>query len=698
MANGEVIGDINPREVIQEDPRACLSACLLSQVDSAVGLSEGEVSQILIADGLYEPGVGTRLYPACELDATLFKLGLHASPVYDARGLSEDEEPKVLERLDKVDRTLRQGKSVLLAFPKRRENQTPFLHYAVVSGFIDDKDGNGVVVMDPSGIDGGVKHPTWQELMEYATPSEGVPVMAWGINNAREKQFEFDRQETDPPILSGWNLLTNPLHDEKDTGKPIPSGRHSTSVVIPTTNITRQFAAYGDIVLSRDGNYPAGYPRFVVPPAVTKLSLQVRGRPDSLPFPSQKAAYAAGRMERTYGEHAVISEENGLFWLSGTNFNVKAWQHTGLGISSRQAQATLEGRPANDELRREVAEARIKKVIEAHTRTHPEDIYLFPTGMAAIHCINQALIRMSGGESGVQFGFPYTDSYDQRYLGPKRDVRTNILDFRDGDYQRLRRHINSGQPIRGLMSEYPSNPLLRTTDFEQLDDIMGHAGPIIIDDTVGTMYNLDDTKLPDSVVARVTSLTKYFSSVGDVMGGSIVLRPKSPYYEHLKKTLTELYEDTLWYEDAEKLADNSSLFSAIMRVINLNSEQLAVNLHEEFTGPDKPLRAVYHPSLSGKSTYDKVKKDYGGYGGLMSLRFNKPERAYPFFDALKVTKGPSFGTFYMLGCLYTRLAHKPVDSVRQFGVVPDLVRLSVGIEDGEDLRGRIEEAMIASAR
>ena len=71
--------------------------------------------------------------------------------------------------------------------------------------------------------------------------------------------------------------------------------------------------------------------------------------------------------------------------------------------------------------------------------------------------------------------------------------------------------------------------------------------------------------------------------------------------------------------------------------------------------------------------------------------------AYRYFDALRVTKGPSLGTYYTLGCLYTWLAHKPVDSVKKFGVAPDLVRLSIGIEDEAELQARMTEALEASA-
>lgn len=703
MASEQSFGELRPRITIQEDTRACLSTCLLSQVESSSGVSEEIINQVLAGDGLYEPGIGANLVPAKELDVSLFKLGLHASPVYDARTLSNDEEPKVLERLQQIDIALRSGKKALLAFPKRREGQAPFLHYCIVSGFTDTDDGSGVVIMDPSDIDGGIKYPTLDELKNYVTPTAEIPVMAWGISKAWEIQLDRDREnenETETSILPGWDLLRNPLSDENDTGKSIPTGtRHPTSVAMPTTAITRDFTNFGPVVLSRNGNCPVGYPRFVIPPQVKEVSIKVMGNMNFLPFPSEQSANAAHYLEETYG-HATLKpiEKEGVYWLPGSRENTEAWQHTGLGISSRQAEAIAEGRPHNNIERRDTAENKIKKTIEFHTNARPEDIYLFPTGMAAIYWLNQAMIRMSDDAPAAQFGFPYADTYEQRKYGPKLEVRRNMLDFRGGDYARLAGYLAAEGSLRGVITEIPTNPLLWTPDISRLDECIDGRAPIVIDDTVSTVYNLDDTKLPDSIAARVTSLTKFFSSVGDVMGGSITLRPESPHYEKLKTALDELYEDTLWYEDAEVLAQNSRLFPEVMPVINHNGEELARRLGQQYTGPDKPLKAVYHPSRTNTTSYDMVRKETGGYGGLMSLRFNDPQRAYRFYDALRITKGPSLGTFYTLGCLYTLLAHPNVEAVMKFDVVPDLVRISAGIEDTDDLHERFDEALRLSAR
>lgn len=67
-----------------------------------------------------------------------------------------------------------------------------------------------------------------------------------------------------------------------------------------------------------------------------------------------------------------------------------------------------------------------------------------------------------------------------------------------------------------------------------------------------------------------------------------------------------------------------------------------------------------------------------------------------FFDALDVAKGPSLGTNFTLGCPYTLFAHYGErDWAAKYGVVEDLVRISVGLEDPYVLGRNIEAALKA---
>ena len=694
MERVKTAGTMEPLVVIQQDEQACLPACLVSVLGGAETYDEASIVNLLEGVGLYNEGVG--LVPAEQLDASLEHIGLAASHVFGANLFDESAET-IHANVLAVNTALDRGDAVLLAHPKRRPNQLPFLHFAMITGRQSDGLFNDYAVMDPSDIDGGLGYLDESGMRLLVTPhvsdEYSVPVMAWGIRSRSSEPFATPQKyESDMP---GLVLLDHPMYHHEHLGIALPPGtKHPTSTALPTTADTMAFKTLGDVVLSRNGGLPDGYPRFVVCPEVQRLSLETFGRADYLPFPTLNAAQDAAYLHRTYGnEETEIIARNGVFWLNDASLHRDAWQYAGLGMSSRQALAIREGRPEQNTMRRSVAETTIRHEITTHTGIPARDIYLFPTGMAAVYTMNQVLAQVAEGAPGIQFGLPYTDTYEQRKFGPERSMAHNLIGILGSDYQKLTGLTDGPDTFRGIYTEVPTNPLLWTPDLRRVANIADNRIPVVIDDTVGTMFNIDDTLLPDAVVARVTSLTKFFSSVGDVMGGAIALRADSPHYGAVKEKLDNLYEDTLWYEDAEVLARNSQYFAEVMPRINRSGEHVARALHEEWTGSQKPIQSVYYPTLTSPEAYEAVQKAGGGASGLVSLRFNEPGVAYKFFDNLYVTKGPSLGTYYTLGCLYTQLAYKQVESMQQYGVVPDLVRISLGIEDPDDLLERITYAL-----
>ena len=82
----------------------------------------------------------------------------------------------------------------------------------------------------------------------------------------------------------------------------------------------------------------------------------------------------------------------------------------------------------------------------------------------------------------------------------------------------------------------------------------------------------------------------------------------------------------------------------------------------------------------------------------MSVTFQTTKQAVAFFDKLDTAKGPSLGTNFTLSSPYVILAHyAELDWVKQFGVDPGLVRISVGLEDASILRAKANRALAAAA-
>ncbi|AMD22100.1 HGL240Cp [Eremothecium sinecaudum] len=347
-----------------------------------------------------------------------------------------------------------------------------------------------------------------------------------------------------------------------------------------------------------------------------------------------------------------------------------------------------------------------------------KDVYLFPSGMAAIFTAHRLLLQLDSNrvnrkkqeEEGhrspfcsqmvptrevvgygppykktVMFGFPYTDT-----LSILRVFNhTHFLAMGDNTaLDELKAILHGGEPILAVFLETPSNPLLKMGDLvelRRLADIYGFF--VVVDDTIGSFVNVDVLPYADLVCS---SLTKIFSGDSNVMAGSIVLNPTSRLYSFAQQFFnSSSYEDLLWCEDAIYLERNSRDCDSRALKLNYNAERLLKDTLIPFEG--KLFKKIYYPSLTSEETkrnYDAVKcSPNGGYGGLFSLTFLHEKQAKTFYNELKLSKGPSLGTNFTLACPYTVLAHyAEIDEVAMYGIEKSLVRVSVGLEDIEYLK------------
>ena len=361
------------------------------------------------------------------------------------------------------------------------------------------------------------------------------------------------------------------------------------------------------------------------------------------------------------------------------------WQHAGEVVSSRLAQAILDEEPvpsATNERRL------VKERIATSTGAEVEDVYLFASGMAALAMAQRIFHLLTPGAKTIQLGVPYVDLMKlQEKIGAGchffADNCTDILSDWDS--------LLGGDPIAGVFTDLPGNPLLGTADVVRLYARLREKGiPLVIDDTIGTFFNVDALSHSDMVMS---SLTKNFSGVSDLLAGCLVLNRTSPHYESITRILDTEYEDLLWGEDVMVLEERSRDFNERMVIFNRNAEAVAdyLNNHEL-------VDRIYYPTLVHRDHYDAVMKPGGGYGCLMSVLVKNAEIAAPaFYDALQVSKGPSLGTNYTLACPYTLLAHfEELDWAEENGMSRYLVRVSVGLEPIDELVQRFEDALQAT--
>lgn len=323
-----------------------------------------------------------------------------------------------------------------------------------------------------------------------------------------------------------------------------------------------------------------------------------------------------------------------------------------------------------------------------HAEVSENDVYLYPTGMAGIFSAHRAALELGGNLKSVCYGFPYVDTKNiLAKFGP------GLYFYGHGDdssFEQLKKLLESGEKILAVFCEFPSNPLLKAPDLVGIKKLADkYEFFIVVDETVGNILNIHVLPYADMVAS---SLTKVFSGDSNVMGGSLVLNPNGKRYDLLKKTLEKQYEDIFWAEDAIYMERNSRDFAERSTKINNTSEAVA----ELFK--DSPLiKDVFYPKFNpSRKYYDQCKVENGGYGGLLSIVFHNPKKAEIFYDAVVTAKGPSLGTNFTLTSPYAILAHfSELDWAESFGVDRNLVRISVGLEEKEDLLNTFKTALAA---
>lgn len=171
---------------------------------------------------------------------------------------------------------------------------------------------------------------------------------------------------------------------------------------------------------------------------------------------------------------------------------------------------------------------------------------------------------------------------------------------------------------------------------------------------------------------------------------SVVVNPRSPYYETIIARLTALYEEANFPLDVVTLARNCADFVPRVHRCNLNTLSV-LNLLSAHSSVEE----VYHPLIgSRKPIYERYRRARGGYGNVLSIIFREPRSAIRFYDTLDVFKGTSFGTNFTLATPYVQLAHyHEQDWVESYGIPKHIIRLSVGLESEHQILKAVAEAL-----
>lgn len=243
---------------------------------------------------------------------------------------------------------------------------------------------------------------------------------------------------------------------------------------------------------------------------------------------------------------------------------------------------------------------------------------------------------------------------------------------------------------RMIYVETPSNPLLKILDLEALAREARSRGVLtVVDNTFATPINQNPLDLGIDIV--VHSGTKYLNGHSDLCCGAVVAR--SDLMSSVGSTAS-LYGPSLSPYDCFLL--ERGLKTLALRVARHNENAMAV---ASFLVQDPRVERVYYPGLADHPGHATAVRQMRGFGGMVSFEpRGDGETARMVMLRLKLFKpAVSLGGVESLACFPAETSHAsvPPSEREKMGIRDTLIRLSVGIEDAEDLLADLDDALRA---
>ena len=310
----------------------------------------------------------------------------------------------------------------------------------------------------------------------------------------------------------------------------------------------------------------------------------------------------------------------------------------------------------------------------------------YASGMAALHA---ALLAsdLTAGSYIIASRDLYGASFDLIYnIFGVFGVKTQLVDFSDLDD--LRRKTEELRP-RVLLAETISNPLLKVLDVAAVAEIAHSVGAkFIVDSTFATPYLTRPIEFGADLV--VHSATKYLGGNADATGGAVIARDAAD--EPALTSAMKLAGGILSVWEAHSISRGLKTLALRLDKQCANAEYLANHL----SGRDD-ISKVYYPKFANNGLAEKVLRR-PHYGALLSivLKDDTREAAWAFMNSLELVVRAT-----TLGDVFTTVSHSASSSHRELtekrrnalGITEGLIRISVGIENVEDILADIEQAL-----
>jgi len=327
-----------------------------------------------------------------------------------------------------------------------------------------------------------------------------------------------------------------------------------------------------------------------------------------------------------------------------------------------------------------IAEARLADLEGA------EDCVVFSSGMSAITTTILSLVQSGDHIVITDDSYKKTLEFCKSYL-KQFGIECTIVPF--GNYEVLEKAVKKN--TRFIFSESPTNPYLNIFDLVRIKKIAEkHNVLTLIDSTFSTPFNQRPIEFGMDIVLH--SLTKYLAGHNDILAGAVLGKEELvDKVRNLHKSMGGCIDPHCCY----LLLRGLKTFP--LRVERQNESALKI---AQFLESHPRVQKVYYPFLESHRHYKIAKRQMTGGGGVVTFEIKgNLKTAKHFLDALKLIYiGPSLGGVESLITHPAMVSYYDYTRKERYGLglTDTLFRLSVGIEDVEDLIADLDRALAQS--
>lgn len=317
--------------------------------------------------------------------------------------------------------------------------------------------------------------------------------------------------------------------------------------------------------------------------------------------------------------------------------------------------------------------------------------YAFASGMAALAAV---LELVDSGAHVIAGDDLYGGTYRLMERVRRRSAGQTFSYVNLADFEALAAAVRP--ETRMLIVETPSNPLLKLADLEALADFCRQRGIVsVADNTFASPWIQRPLELGFDVV--VHSTTKYLNGHSDVIGGVAVVGGEARH--------AELREQLGFLQNA--VGAIAGPFDSFLALRGVKTLDLRMRRHCEsalelaqWLEAHPRVRRVLYPGLASHPQYDLARRQMRAFGGIISFELESDlAGTVRFLEACAlITLGESLGGVESLIENPAIMTHAsvPREQRLQVGISDSLVRFSVGIEDVDDLRADLDQALRAA--